>query len=931
MKESNYIHYPYMENVFSNVQTLINKQKWDVAIELLNKELENNNPSASNELLINHVLIKEKLADIYNTIGSEQAQKHNIENPLSLAIMHTNEGIELLKDTVNQEFLLARLFTARGIANWFSIGPDLAIEDFKNAYKKLSEIDKEFLPERSNALKNIALCNHTLGNLSTAIKEFRLAINLNKNATTEENFNLNIQLANALGDDGQLEAAAKTLEEIKPKNDSSEDTRLRWLNAKAIVSWQLGDYKDADKNYDEIHDIYASANVPNINRAAALTYAATFKIESGWFAQAKTILELADTLNKKNAPFSFRMNHLKARIKFAIVVDDKKLALKSYNEACDLINSRMSDNQEQWIDLALLALQSEKDSEIFSIALDQLREKLLLGSIDNPFEDFRGEKYKGVITWLYHAIPNSTSEQDLSLLKLSIQASMLRGSNEYSWRLWAALSQILRNSKRNSQAIIAGKMAVREILFFVEPLGIKNPMGEAFLVDKKECINNLMKGLMLEGRFLEWQKLNNIITDTEIGKNLRTGRFDSTILSDQFFVEQERSTVAEYLKQQKECSKQFNETAFPLEKNSKEHFSNFLKTGKKLFDTLVISPDQGSSLENQQNKKLEWSGIKHNYPSIAFIEDEDCINIFFKSADDEIHLKTKGHSTRVAQIIHDLHQKVVGESSFWKDDAQKLYDILINPVENYLSNCSGIKIIAEGILSLLPFEVLFDGHKTLIEKFEISYSSTRKKLSIEFQETRNDILLCGYNGSVAEKDHLPYVEYEFAELKKIFNSPYELVGKSFTKENLQQELKKLPDIVHFSTHLEFIPGSPQRSYILLGEGEHLSIHELLSKNNNWKNISLVFFAACNSALNENKQKVSDVSISDLFFEAGVNSFIGAGWPVSDETAARTSKLFYKHLNNYPASAALRLSQLELLKTKKFKSPIHWAAFKYCVR
>ena len=192
-------------------------------------------------------------------------------------------------------------------------------------------------------------------------------------------------------------------------------------------------------------------------------------------------------------------------------------------------------------------------------------------------------------------------------------------------------------------------------------------------------------------------------------------------------------------------------------------------------------------------------------------------------------------------------------------------------------------------------------------------------------------MLCGYNGSVAEKDHLPYVEYEFAELKKIFNSPYELVGKSFTKENLQQELKKLPDFVHFSTHLEFIPGSPQRSYILLGEGEHLSIHELLSKNNNWKNISLVFFAACNSALNENKQKFSDVSISDLFFEAGVNSFIGAGWPVSDETAARTSKLFYKHLNNYPASAALRLSQLELLKTKKFKSPIHWAAFKYCVR
>ena len=70
-----------------------------------------------------------------------------------------------------------------------------------------------------------------------------------------------------------------------------------------------------------------------------------------------------------------------------------------------------------------------------------------------------------------------------------------------------------------------------------------------------------------------------------------------------------------------------------------------------------------------------------------------------------------------------------------------------------------------------------------------------------------------------------------------------------------------------------------------------------------------------------------VGLTRAFQYAGARSVLASLWSVADESTADLMSRFYRHLKaGKTKDAALRAAQLDLIRSRRFFHPFHWAAF-----
>lgn len=149
---------------------------------------------------------------------------------------------------------------------------------------------------------------------------------------------------------------------------------------------------------------------------------------------------------------------------------------------------------------------------------------------------------------------------------------------------------------------------------------------------------------------------------------------------------------------------------------------------------------------------------------------------------------------------------------------------------------------------------------------------------------------------------------------------------------LSGELSKYR-IVHFSTHGVLDSRRPELSGLVLSQvnekGEprdgFLRLHEIYSLR---LNADLVVLSACQTGLGKQVQGEGLIGLTRGFMHAGAPRVVASLWQVDDAATAALMKRFYHGMleRKLPAAAALRAAQLELMKTKAWRSPYYWGAF-----
>jgi CHAT domain-containing protein len=311
---------------------------------------------------------------------------------------------------------------------------------------------------------------------------------------------------------------------------------------------------------------------------------------------------------------------------------------------------------------------------------------------------------------------------------------------------------------------------------------------------------------------------------------------------------------------------------------------------------------------------------------------------------------------------------------------QLLYRGLIKPIEAKLKGSRDIIIIPHGHLEKIPFDSFIIGEAKsdrpifLLEKYRLKYVQSASILSIlrkhyhRDRETKNFIAFGDpvydyekFKQSKVEPGSTPPPRALADEIKHVLRGRYDRAGGTWkrlfqsgeeikaiarlfenksqkcmvylrdqaTEDNAGSADMKDFDFIHFACHgllnddfqslvlSQDIPGSQEDGYFTL--------NEIMNCDYNAK---LVVLSACQTGSGKMERAEGVTGLTRAVMYAGAPAVIASLWHVDDPATKELMVTFYRNMleKNLNKAEALRQAKLEMIKNKKYRSPLLWSAF-----
>jgi CHAT domain-containing protein len=260
--------------------------------------------------------------------------------------------------------------------------------------------------------------------------------------------------------------------------------------------------------------------------------------------------------------------------------------------------------------------------------------------------------------------------------------------------------------------------------------------------------------------------------------------------------------------------------------------------------------------------------------------------------------------------------------------------LLIAPINKYLPASGNLAFILDSYFQNIPFNMLHDGNRYLVESYAISTVSSLQQLQTNFfKQEQLKVFFAGISEAnpiyqyplVNEKfSPLPQVKQEIKNIKKSISSLSVLLNDEFTTHNFREKIKTNTfSILHLSTHAQF-SSDPDKTFLLIWK-QILKAQQLKSLLKNKQSpIDLLVLSACETAKGDRR---SALGIAGVATQAGARSTLATLWLVNADSTAQIMGEFYKHLKNGLTKAeALRQAQISLMSSNTYSHPYYWAGF-----
>ena len=184
---------------------------------------------------------------------------------------------------------------------------------------------------------------------------------------------------------------------------------------------------------------------------------------------------------------------------------------------------------------------------------------------------------------------------------------------------------------------------------------------------------------------------------------------------------------------------------------------------------------------------------------------------------------------------------------------------MIAPIADELDSASVDTILyaADGALRYIPLTALHDGDQWLIHRYTINHITAASLIDFLDTDPTPIRLLAGafpaQSVQVILGDRLvwfgglPYAQTEVQTLASEIPDTTVWFSQDFNHTVL--DTLNQYTVIHFATHAEFHSGSPVDSFILLGDGDRITLQDL----SQWElpNFDLVVLSACKTAVSSN--------------------------------------------------------------------------------
>jgi CHAT domain-containing protein/tetratricopeptide (TPR) repeat protein len=276
---------------------------------------------------------------------------------------------------------------------------------------------------------------------------------------------------------------------------------------------------------------------------------------------------------------------------------------------------------------------------------------------------------------------------------------------------------------------------------------------------------------------------------------------------------------------------------------------------------------------------------------------------------------------------------------------KELYDILVKPIEKQLAGANA-KILLwslDDTLRYVPIAALWDGKQYFGQKYQNVVITLASRTRLKERSDANwRVLGLGVSEpkqvNLAEPDGstrslsfkaLPAVREELQAIVRDETSQQaetgilpgrRLLNSTFTEASLKESLGKRYKVIHIASHFSFRPGDLTKSFLLLGDGQVLTLNKI--KNNPqlaFTGVELLTLSACKTAVGETNADGAEVeSFGVVAQETGAKAVMATLWSVADESTSLLMSGFYRlrtENSRLTKSEALQLAQKEMMEGK----------------
>jgi CHAT domain-containing protein/Flp pilus assembly protein TadD len=306
------------------------------------------------------------------------------------------------------------------------------------------------------------------------------------------------------------------------------------------------------------------------------------------------------------------------------------------------------------------------------------------------------------------------------------------------------------------------------------------------------------------------------------------------------------------------------------------------------------------------------------------------------------------------RAVLDLHHRL--QSHLSSESAGRLaYAWLIAPLAAELAAGAvhHLIVVPDDVLRYVPFAALQDGHGYLIESYALSVATPGAARSDATPLARplRAAAAFGVSRTPDGRILLPNVPIELHRVVR--RSPTDhfgalpgiiLLDRDFTRDNAARALASSYPVVHIASHFVLRPGSLADSYLLLGDGTHLTLDALKSDALPLRGVEMLTLSACDTAVGELDADGREIeSFAALAQRRGARAVLAALWAVPDLSTSVFMARYYASLANggnspMARAEALRGAQLLLLRgpgatearqartPSPYADPFFWATF-----
>jgi CHAT domain-containing protein len=221
----------------------------------------------------------------------------------------------------------------------------------------------------------------------------------------------------------------------------------------------------------------------------------------------------------------------------------------------------------------------------------------------------------------------------------------------------------------------------------------------------------------------------------------------------------------------------------------------------------------------------------------ASTKDNDILDLVIVTAQGkpirkQVNGVTRAKVMQAAQQFYDDISDVnkAGTTSYLAS-AKQLYQWLIAPQEAELQKqgIQNLAFIMDAGLRSIPLAALHDGKQFLIEKYSLGMLPSLSLTNTNYVGLKNaQVLAMGASEFTQSQNQQPLeaVPLEVSTItQKLWRGKY-LLNQDFTLENLKAQRQKNPfSMIHLATHVDFVSGDANKSYIQLYDSKLGTIHD----------------------------------------------------------------------------------------------------------